>query len=73
MYKDLNNKVVIITGGSGFFGSQLIKAYLKNNLNVINLDLTKQKIINKKLHYFKCNITSEKDLILNLKKIKKKI
>ena len=43
----LNNKIAVITGGSGFLGSQIIDALLEKKAKVINID----KINNKKKEY----------------------
>jgi nucleoside-diphosphate-sugar epimerase len=37
MYKDLKNKSIIITGGSGFLGSQFSEAFLKQNSRIIKI------------------------------------
>lgn len=72
MFDDLKKKVVVITGGSGFFGSQLVEAYLKNDTKVINIDIKNGKIKHKNLFFYKCNIASEKNLKYCSNKIKKK-
>jgi nucleoside-diphosphate-sugar epimerase len=41
MFSDLKNKNVIITGGSGFLGSQITEAFLKEQSNVIIIDIKK--------------------------------
>jgi NAD(P)-dependent dehydrogenase (short-subunit alcohol dehydrogenase family) len=73
MYRNLKNKNIIITGGSGFLGSQMIKGFLKNKSKLIILDLNKPKIKNKNLVYFNCDITNEIEVKRVLNKIKKKI
>jgi len=69
MFKNLKKKVVVITGGSGFLGKQYCNAFLKNKCKVINLDIVNK---NKKVFYFKCDISKESDLILARNKIIKK-
>ncbi len=71
---NLENKNIIITGGSGFLGGQIIEALLNEKANVYIIDIKKPK---KKTSakYFKSDITNEKSLekILEffiLKKIK---
>ncbi|MDC2998813.1 SDR family oxidoreductase [Candidatus Pelagibacter sp.] len=71
-FEDLKNKTIIITGGSGFLGSQFIESFLNIGSNVVNLD----KKINKKMFSHKknflnirCNITKEEDVKKSLKKI----
>ena len=72
MYRNLKNKNIIITGGSGFLGSQMIKGFLKNKSKLIILDLNKPKIKNKNLIYFYFDITNEIEVKRVFNKIKKK-
>lgn len=70
----LENKNVLITGGSGFLGHQLIGSFIKQKSNVFNLDITSPKKKNKS-KFIKCDITNEDSLkkVLNYffkKKIK---
>lgn len=68
---NLNNKNILITGGSGFLGSQIVDAFVNEQSNVYIIDLKKPK---KKLaKYFKSDITNENDLkeVLNYFKKKK--
>ena len=72
-------KKIIVTGGSGFIGSNLVKFLIKKNYFVINVDnlsysanpynLKKIKN-NKKYKFYKIDINNEKALlkILNLHK-----
>ena len=39
MFKDLNNKNIIITGGLGFLASQFTEALIDNKCNVILIDI----------------------------------
>ena len=68
---NLENKNVIITGGSGFLGSQIIDALLNEKANVFIIDIQKPK---KKTSakYFKSDITNEKSLKKILKFFKSK-
>jgi NAD(P)-dependent dehydrogenase (short-subunit alcohol dehydrogenase family) len=59
MYKDLKDKVIIISGGSGFLGMQFCKSFLKAKSFVIILDKKKPRYSNKRLFFFKCDITNE--------------
>ena len=70
---NLKNKNIIITGGSGFLGKQLINSFLEQKSNVYNLDLHKPKKKNKS-EFIQSDITNENDLKKILKKfIKEKV
>ncbi len=62
----LNNKNIIITGGSGFLGKQFTDAFLNEKANVFIIDIKKPKK-SKSIKYFKADITKENELkkILN--------
>lgn len=71
---NLKNKNIIITGGTGFLGSQITNALLNENANVYIIDI---RLPNKKnsAKFFKSDITNEKELkkilkFFQLKKIK---
>ena len=72
---------IIVTGGSGFIGSNLVNFLIKKRFFVINLDkLTyssnkyKNKYLNKKNYkLFKIDIINKKKLILIIKKYKPKV
>lgn len=68
---NLKNQNIIITGGSGFLGNQIVGALLNEKAKVFIIDLKKPK--NKLAKYFKADVTNEKELknILNLFKKKK--
>jgi nucleoside-diphosphate-sugar epimerase len=40
---NFNNKNILVTGGSGFLGSKIVKAFLEFNANVYVLDLKLNK------------------------------
>ena len=69
---NLDNKNIIITGGSGFLGSQITNALLKERANVYVIDIKKPK---KKTSdkYFISYIKNDRNLkkILNFFKVKK--
>lgn len=71
-FSDLKNKVVLLTGGNGFFGKQISNAFLKSGSKVILLDIKKKNFKSKNLYFFECDITSEKQLKLISSKILKK-
>ncbi len=76
IFKDLEKKNVVITGGSGFLGSQITKAFIKTKSNVFILDINKPKIKSNNVKFFNCDITKENEVTDILKKIiksKKKI
>ena len=39
----LKNKTILISGGSGFFGGQIISALLQKKAKIINIDIKKNK------------------------------
>ena len=60
-FKDLKNKVVLLTGGSGFFGKQISRAFLENGSKVIILDIKKNQFKSKNLFFI--------NVIFQMKKI----
>ena len=78
IFSDLKNKTIVITGGSGFLGSQFVEAFLQFHCNVVVLDVKKNKLLtsfeknSKNYLYLKCDITNEKKLKACLNKIVKK-
>ena len=74
-----NNNKVIVTGGLGFIGSNLIELLLKKNFNVLNIDKVsyssnfynvKEFEENKKYKFIKCDILNKKKIFNILKKEK---
>ena len=72
MFNDLKKKTVIITGGSGFLGSQFVEAFQNKNSNIIILDIVKKKYTNKKTLQYHCDISNETSVKNVLNKIIKK-
>ena len=73
------NKNIIVTGGLGFIGSNLISLLIKKNFVVINLDNinyssnfynTKDLKNNKNYKFIKCNIINENKVFKIIKKYK---
>ena len=73
------NIKIIVTGGLGFIGSNLIDLLLKNNFFVINLDKisyssnfynVKEFTENKNYRFIKCDIADKKNLFKILKRFK---
>lgn len=56
----MNKKNVLITGGSGFIGTEVSKLLLSKNYNLTILDLKKPNYTNKKLKFVKGNISNKK-------------
>ena len=65
---------VLVTGGLGFIGSNLIKLLIKQKYNVINIDKisyssnfynTKEFKKNKKYKFIKCDIQNKKKILPN--------
>ena len=73
MFKDLINKTVVITGGSGFLGSQFVEAFSKSKSNVVILDKKKNKKFSNKRNiiFIKCDITNERQVKISSNKVLK--
>ena len=65
----MNKNNIIVTGGLGFIGSNLIGMLIQKNYNVINIDKVsyssnffniKEYEKNKKYKFYKCNIGNRK-------------
>ena len=39
MYKDLNNKRILIIGGSGLIGSEIVNKFRESNSYIFNFDI----------------------------------
>ena len=58
---NLKGKNVIVTGGSGLLGKEIIKSLCKYGANVINID--KNSIDDKNIYFFQCDLTDENQVI----------
>ena len=63
-------KYIIVTGGSGDIGSEIVKFLIKKDYKVINLDNKKNSIINKDIININCDLDNIKKIFLSFKKIK---
>ncbi len=80
---NLQDEIIIITGGAGLLGQRYTKALLEANATVILFDINKQalkevknkfkKPYKKKIFTYKVDITNEKSILKAKKKIFKKI
>lgn len=60
---------IIITGGSGFIGTNLLDYYLKKKYEVFNLDIKSPQNKKHKKYWYKINLTNFKKFIVLVKKI----
>jgi NAD(P)-dependent dehydrogenase (short-subunit alcohol dehydrogenase family) len=69
----IKNKVCVITGGCGGIGLALSKAINQNNGKLVIIDkIIKKKIINKNIHYYKCDLENKNDSKIVIKQIMQK-
>ncbi len=68
---NLKNKIILISGGSGFLGKQIISSLLEKKAKIINLDIKKNKT-KKNVYFYKADISSEKELKQAYNKLIKK-
>ena len=57
-------KYIIVTGGSGDIGSEIVKFLIKKDYKVINLDNKKNSIINKDIININCDLDNIKKIFL---------
>lgn len=67
---NLKNKIIIITGGSGLLGKEIIKRLLDNDATVINFDINSSSCINSE--FINCNITDEYSIKKSISSVIKK-
>ncbi len=69
---NIENKNIIICGGSGQLGSSLINFLLEKRSNIINLDIFNLKINHPNYQFFKVDVAKEKNVLKVLNKINRK-
>lgn len=62
MFESLKDKRIVITGGSGIIGSNLIQELVKHEAKIFVIDIKNTKSTQKNIIYFKGDITSPDDL-----------
>lgn len=70
MIKELENKIIVVTGGSGLLGKAIIKSILKKGGTVVNLDIRNSS--DSQADYIKCDIREENSTISAVDEIIKK-
>ena len=63
----LDNKIIIVTGGNGLIGSEIIKHLKKNNAVVINLEVNVKE--NFEAGTLLCDVTNKKSVDSMIKKV----
>ena len=69
---NIENKNIIICGGSGQLGSSLINFLLEKRSHIINLDIFNLKINHPNYQFFKVDVAKEKNVLKVLNKINRK-
>ena len=54
---------ILITGGSGFIGTNLVQYYLDKNISVLNIDIKKPRNINHINYYRRVDICDKRELV----------
>ena len=70
MYKDLNNKRILIIGGSGLIGSEIVNKFRESNSYIFNFDINNNhtKINYSKYEFIKFDIAANLNLASNFSK-----
>lgn len=61
-FSDLNNKNIVLSGGNGIIGTDLIEKFKEHNSNIFIIDINNKNESNNNIHKIKGDITSIKDL-----------
>ena len=73
MKKNLNGKIIIVTGCEGLLGKEFTKYLCEQNAIVVGIDKKKSNFKNELFYFIQCDITSKTSVKNCLKKIKKNI
>lgn len=57
LFSFLSDKIVLVTGGSGFIGTNVVELLLKNKVNVVNFDITPPRNAVHNDYYLNVDIT----------------
>jgi len=69
MYDDLKNKNVIVTGGSKGIGKAIADKFLDEKSNVISISRNMPENIDKRINYYKCDVSNNNDVKNIIEKI----
>jgi len=67
MMNSLENKIIVVTGGSGLLGSAIVEDLIKHNTICVNLDVNVKDDLNSGT--LNCDITNSKSIKSSIKKI----
>jgi NAD(P)-dependent dehydrogenase (short-subunit alcohol dehydrogenase family) len=70
MYRNLRDKVVLVTGGSKGIGLAIAERFLIEKSKVCSISRHKPETLNDEITYFECDVSSEKSVKETAKKIK---
>ena len=59
MFKELKDKIIIVTGSNGLIGKEVVKKLISNNATVISADINDDLSLD---NFFNCDITKEDDI-----------